>query len=380
MKYPFKHFLSAFFALSFCSSLFANTTHTNTLFPPSRTGFSAGIEALYLKPTDNNTEYAFAGVQLLNSLAVEDTVTNQTERAIDPTSDWGFRIDLAYAFPCTKYDITAAYTQLDLTSTDSIEVPPNNVINAGSGVTGPFVVLEPLNQLIVSAAEPLFGSATSQVEYNLKAVDLDLGQHFVGCNYDLRLFGGLRYAKLDRDLQATGFPPIPTPEHTSSIISPGLQDMKSHFKGVGPHFGAKGRYGFCRGFALDADVEAALLVGQVDSSAKAQVSYVFTNSDSTAFIENLDYFTQHSENRTVGALEGKLGVDYTYAFGCRCQSALVVGVGYQASVYYDAIENQGINYFAQQAAGVASNQQITVPADTDNLAFNGPYLSVKYCA
>jgi len=324
----------ALIALGLSAPAFADST---VLVPSQHGGFKVGVDALYLRPTNSDLNYATV-IEPNSSF----TSGFQRNAYVDPSYDWGFYAQIGYLFPCTGNDLTLGYTYLRSDETDSVV----------AGTAGTIGVL-PLAFVI----DGPFGSAVGKSKFNLNVVDLDGGQRFTTGAYDMRMFAGLRYANIDHHLQTLANP-------TSVDGISGNQEFKSQFRGLGPRIGVDGRYCLSSGFGVDANLSTALLVSHID----AHYDGATTSDGTTTQFESKN----GTENRLVPVLEAKLGVDYTYIMDCRCKSALAFEAGYQATNYFNAVDHAR----AVDSSGTEFAYQNT----TSDIGFDGIYLGVKYYA
>ena len=347
------------FAADCCSS--------QVLVPSQHGGFKVGIDALYLRPNGSDLGYATT-VTFPSSFPLG----LENNKSVDPSYDWGVYAQVGYLFPCTGNDLTLGYTYLNTNNTDSIV--------AATPTAGPAtgIFITPLSALADGVAfnpvlptAGLFGAAQGKSEYTLNVVDLEAGQRFTTGAYDLRMFAGLRYANMDTKLKTLAEPfPVGSVAGSNMSVS-GVQDFHSQFRGVGPRIGVDARYCLSSGFGLDADLSTTLLVGNVDSHYKAAVTGpVGTPPVSTT----LAFDAKNGSNtRVVPVLEAKLGGDYTYIMDCRCKSALVLEAGYQVTNYFN-VSDVHSRVISPDTASFLST------GSTGDVAFDGPYLGVKYYA
>ncbi len=330
----------ALVALGLSAPAFADST---VLVPSQHGGFKVGIDALYLRPTNSDLNYA-------TTVSFPTNFRQGFERnaTIDPSYDWGFYAQVGYLFPCTGNDLTLAYTYLRSDETDSVV-----------GVSSGEALLLPIGQLFSGAT---FGVATGKAKFDLNAVDLEGGQRFTTGTYDMRMFAGLRYANIDHQLQSFGAP------FSSSGTTFGAQEFKSQFRGLGPRIGVDGRYCLSSGFGVDANLSTALLIGHVDGCYDAAFT---TGTGDDLTVTNFSA-KNGSENRVVPVLEGKLGVDYTYIMDCRCKSALTFEAGYQATNYFNADDHARVVSTSGTSFAYQNN--------TSDVAFDGIYFGVRYYA
>lgn len=347
------------FAADCCSS--------SVLVPSQHGGFKVGIDALYLRPTSSGLDYATLVLNNQTNFALG----YERNQVIDPSYDWGVYAQVGYLFPCTGNDLTLGYTYLNNNNTSSVIAPtPGTDTTSNSGIAVlPLSVLAQATDPDVLTDPVLFGAVEGKSEYTLNVVDLEAGQRFTTGAYDMRMFAGLRYANIDTTLKsfAHPFPEGSTGDVNTSLA--GFQDFHSQFRGIGPRIGVDARYCLSSGFGLDADLSTSLLVGTVDSHYNAAVI------DTTTTPPTATLFTSRngSNTRVIPVIEAKLGGDYTYIMDCRCKSALVLEAGYQVTNYFNASDHH-TRVVSTDGGSFLSN------GDCNNIAFDGPYLGVKYYA
>lgn len=353
MEKNLKYLFVAIFAFCLSTATFAADCSSSTLRIPSQHGgFKVGIDALYLRSTSSDSEYA----TLFPPTIIQDYSLGETRsQVIDPSYDWGLHAQVGYLFPCTGNDVTIGYTYLKTNDGNSVVVgvPPD--IRSFITVL-PLSIIGGVNLLPQLAT---FRSAEGKLEHELSVVDLEAAQRFTTGAYDMRMFAGLRYANIDSSLNTFAY----------SFTRRGAQDFQSQFRGLGPRIGVDARYCLSSGFGLDADVSTSLLVGQMDSryDLSAVVDSIFAPRLS-------DEFTSRNGSNTcvVPVLEAKLGGDYTYIVDCRCKSTLVLEAGYQVTNYFNASD-------LRMRVLNPRNAALLSPGDQNDIAFDGPYLGVKYC-
>jgi hypothetical protein len=327
----------ALIALGLSAPAFASSV----IVPSQQGGFKIGVDALYLRPTNSDLGYA-----TLFSFAVPG-LTSTRNNFVDMSYDWGFYAQVGYLFPCTGNDLTFGYTYLRSNDNDSVVTP------ASAGA--PEVALVPWQDIFGQNA---FDSARGKAEIDLNVADLEAGQRFSAGGYDMRMFAGLRYAKIDYTLNAVGSRTSVAP------LQVGTQEFTSNYRGIGPRIGVDGRYCLRSGFGLDANFSTALLVGNVDAK------YGATNLVGGVLPALARTANSGSRTRVVPVLEAKLGADYTYIVNRCSKSSLVFEAGYQVTNYFNAVDH------ARVVNGFSVSSQNT----TSDVAFDGPYLGVKYYA
>lgn len=348
----------ALVALGLSAPAFADSS---VLVPSQHGGFKVGIDALYLRPTNSDLGYATVITTPANS-----TIGYNNNRSVEPSFDWGVYAQIGYLFPATGNDLTLGYTYLSSNETDSV-VAPTPSINNGTATSNGQIFVSPLSVLSTignEAGDTGFGGAQGKARVTLNVVDLEAGQRFTTGSYDMRMFAGLRYANINSKEDAAGVP-FQLSGVTSGNVNTttaGAQEFSTQFNGVGPRIGVDARYCLNSGFGLDADLSTSLLAGRANSNYYANFSTNTGNVISTANFASKN----GNDTRLVPVLEAKLGVDYTYITDCRCKSSLVFEAGYQTTNYFNTADKVSID------AGFAGGR------NTTDVAFDGPYLGVKF--
>jgi Legionella pneumophila major outer membrane protein precursor. len=357
MKNSLKQLSLALFALGLSTPSFANS---NLLVPSQHGGLKVGIDALYVRSSNQDLSYA----QFVGTNFTTDVVSNKT---VDSSYDSGIYAQIGYLFPCTGNDLTLGYTYIDIDDTDTV-VAPRPSINSGLAIANGVVQVMPLGVL---AGDQSFGSALGKARFSLNSFDLDAGQRFTTGFCDVRLFAGLRYANMTNTL-TTVADRFPVPEFNPGVNNTvsGEQTFNSQFRGVGPRIGVDGRYCLRGGFGVDANLSTALLAGWIDSDYSAQIdTYSFTQNNLTSQQFSVK---SRSDHCVVPAVEAKLAVDYTHIMNRHCKSSIVVEAGYQATRYFNANE---------QASVLNPNDgSLLSDGGVSGVGFDGPYFGVKYYA
>ncbi len=336
--------LFAALTLGLSAPTFADTL---LMIPSQKGGVKVGLDPLYLRATNSDSDYATSF-----SFPPDTTDTVTTNAIVDPSYTWGVYAQLGYLFPCTGNDITLGYTYLHTSDTASL------IPSSTSDIS--FVSVLPAGSLGLAGLQPaVFDSATSKSEFTLNAADLEFGQRFMVDSCDIRLFTGLRYANINSDFFANAFivngnvPP-------NTVYIP--QEFTSQYRGIGPRLGVEGRYSVQGGFGFDANVSSALLVGNIDAKYNASLALSPTSPSIASFEE-----TNGSSPRIVPVVEAKLGVDYAYIMDSDSKSSLVFEIGYQTTTYFNAVDR-----------GRIVEDTILSDSRTIDATFDGMYLGVKY--
>lgn len=306
------------------------------LIAPHQDGYwTFGAQANYFQP-NNDFNYAYGSFSTTTSGTPTINDIQSRTFAVDSDNDWGWGVDVTYHFPGEGRDVTLAFTQLNTSDSNSVEVGD-----------GEFATINPMlsgrsSGKNLFGLETAFGSAEGEVDTNYDAVDLTFGQLIsVGRRVDLHPFAGLRYAYID--YKATG-------EYSNlSIIDPtvdselvGEQTLKSNFQGVGPRLGSDAMVNLGRGFSLKGTLGVSLLAGSIDAEDSASVTSITVSGSSLTVnsIATNDHDIDTS-TRVVPEADAKLAAMYHTEFS----QGYGVGfeVGYQVTNYFNAIVNNTVD-------------------------------------
>lgn len=433
----------------------SGTSRCDVTVPSYCGGFTFGLTGLYWRPSTAHQDYALT-YPSLDSATGDLLLTNGHYHSVGDKYNWGWSANVGYIFPCSGNDVTLRYTHWNNDNHDSVgtfafadpslsffgdfttlfTTSPITIVASvvpGTGVTGTFTTAVPAGTAIDLFANGFdVDTISARSEFTNHTWDLEFGQAInVGCNFRLHWFGGVRYSRLEHNLDVTtdfitdgtffgaSFTDIVTvavsAEATSALISvtPAFDvtgalrevvNQKSDFNGVGPRFGIDASYNFCGGFGIVGSLSTSLLVGDIDSHYAERVTStggdVLFNPDETviegavlpftgvefdavvtdfsaltvdvdlADFTFVDTFSYHhpSETRVVPNVDAKLGVDWTYQF-CNCsRTKLTIEAGYMVSHYWNAVDRLSATGLLQPEA--RSRQTL-------DMSFDGPYVGVQ---
>jgi hypothetical protein len=311
-------------------------------------GFTFGVSGLYWRPSSSHRQYGATVLdEDIGDIGQDDfSILSRTRpHAIDPNFDWGFRVNAGYIFPCSGNDIKLTYTHFNSSDNDTVAefpLPSLAAIDllqndpffgptlAFTNESTPVVLVLPVNAIFDSAffdTTSVSGSLSASSLFKNQTWDLDFGQAInVGCHFNFRLFGGLRYSKVQHDLNttseisATGTLPVPgtgegglifenitvgvledptsffdsnivqesfllfnNGDSTTLTLAVEVEDIlhrKSRFEGWGPRIGFDLNYQLCGGFGFVGSVATSLLVGHVNNEVNEHLIGSGTFEDS----------------------------------------------------------------------------------------------------
>ncbi len=308
------------------------------LIAPHQDGYwTFGAQANYFQP-NNDFNYAYGSfTTTTNGSPTINDIQSKTF-AVGSDNDWGWGVDVTYHFPGEGRDVTLAFTQLNTSDSNSVEVGDGefatiNPMLSGrsSGKGNPF------------GLETAFGEAEGKVDTNYDAVDLTFGQLItVGRRVDLHPFAGLRYAYID--YKATGeYSNFPLIDPTINNELVGEQTLKSNFQGVGPRLGSDAMVNLGSGFSLKGTLGVSLLAGNIDAEDSSVLTTLTTSRGSALEIisETIADHDVDTSMRVVPEADAKLAAMYHTEFN----QGYGVGfeVGYQVTNYFNAIVNNTVD-------------------------------------
>lgn len=460
--------LSGYVANSFAALPTSNTSKCDVCVPNYCGGFTFGLTGLYWRPSSPLLDYAltypsaYAFTSGSTTSVSGSTFSNGCYHNTDHRYDWGFKANIGYVFPCSGNDVYLTYTNWTHSNTDrpgnhfGFILPATSLgssfATSGLGLSPTFVTslstIPVTGTALLGAAAATFATTLPSTTLTLAidpstitiadiygksrlqdhTWDLDFGQGInVGCNFRMRWFGGLRYSRLERDLDigtlanfASTTPSTPATGLTFGVTTAAgtvagagtvapvfslagtINDylhQKSDFNGIGPRFGVDASYHLGGGFGVIGNIATSLLIGRThDTSCETvntagTVSLVGTaaggstatiavdgvpltstlvNSAVLAFdpatLTQVFSFSYDHENRVVPNIDAKLGLDWTYQF-CNCsRTKLTIEAGWMVSHYFNAVDR--LTSLAAFGPDLSNRRAADV-------SFDGPYLNVQ---
>ena len=321
----------------------------NLMAPHQEGSWSFGVQANYFEP-NNDLNYALASQTGTNTANV---TTNGTRTyAVNSDYDWGWGADITYHFPGEGRDVTLAFTQLNTSDHDSVDLDDsgwNNVSGVG---------LYPSSTKIGSINTPgSFDAAEGKVSTDYDAVDLTFGQVITaGQRITLHPFAGLRYAMIDYDATSvyTSF------DQNGDVSQQFTGKLESDFNGVGPRLGSDAAVNLGSGFSLRGTLGVSLLVGSMDVDSKTtNLNYSGTTINSqTDGVHDVD-----TNTRVVPEADAKLSAmyhaDFNNGYGLGFEA------GWQVTNYFDAIQNNTVS------------STVDTSTEYTNFFMQGPYARIQ---
>jgi hypothetical protein len=305
-----------------------------------RPHFEVSGSLLYLQPGAGDLEY---GTLITPLPLVAPTWTNQ---ALKPDFSPTFRVGLRY-MPTETDDIQLNWTHLSATANASVFAAPTQMV-------GPPYLIGPESALYKDG----FGSVQSQYD----AVNFDAGHNFCAeCSFQLRVFGGVEYARIGQNL--TGL--FQSPDGTAS----NGYTSNSVFNGAGPRLGLKGQY-VLGDLQFIGEVAGAGLIGTSQSHIN------FTTISPAAGL-NTQGLTSPSATQVIPSIDARLATAYSFplsGFGL-----FKIELGYQAAVYFNAISQYALTNVPTSLTLPPVGIYLATEQHTQsNFTDQGPYVTASW--
>ena len=321
---------------------------------PDQSGmWSFGGTAVLMQPNNRSFNYADTITNSFNSAGTQFT-SDTNNHSVNEGYSWWFGADITYAFPGNGRDVALAYEGLHGTTTDhtstAAPIGANNTLLFSSFSGFPYLTAE------------------GEAKTNYDAGDLVFGQKLdVSSRIRLHPFAGLRYAHINtEDIGTYGGgesssatfdvdDPFPTSTHSSESAK-----LENTFNGIGPRFGSDAQVNLGEGFSVRGRLGLSALIGSRSIDNSAVISYLDANNTAVGYINGAS--NSDSQTRVIPEIDGRLGLNYTYAFDSNM--ALGVEAGWQATNYFNVIAD-------------SLNADTGQYDNNSNFALQGPYARLQ---
>jgi hypothetical protein len=272
---------------------------------------------------------------------------NWSNQSIDPKYSPAFKIGLRY-MPTEFDDIALDWTHLNATDSASVSASPNQFVGP------PYSIGPPAGVAFTN------GTANGSLQSQYDAANLVAGHTFcAGCPFQLRVFGGVEFARLGENLTGTFQDATTATSHSYT--------SNSLFTGAGPRLGVRGQYNVGP-LQFFGEAAGAGLIGTSQSGIN------FTTSSpallAVGITTNDQALTSANATAVVPSFDAKLGTAYTFPFSD--YGLFKIEAGYQVAVYFNAVNEYALSNVAVSplSTGVylATEQQLKT-----NLTIQGPY-------
>jgi hypothetical protein len=285
--------------------------------------------ANYLVPSYDAIDYAS-----ITNTSVSG-VRSAVGESVDPSFSWGYMVAAGYMIR-EDFDIQASWMANTNESDSSVGAGAGNTLTLSNGHAD-----------VLTGAQTATASSNEKLTY--EQFDLHIGQyHEMHESLDTRVFAGIRYAKVDLDVDN---------RYTSSnYTGVAVNDYDSKFSGWGPQVGMDLEYKAWEQVGIVGRFAGAFLVGKQEASSTT----AYTPNTVQANVK------AETETRLVPAIDAKLGMNVYFPL-MDTNDAIVVEGGYQAAYYFNAV-NQ-INADSASASTYENNYS--------DVGLTGPYLNIS---
>ncbi len=287
--------------------------------------FNVGVEFLYVEPSSSDFLYAnMFGFQADSEISAN----NQKFKAVDPSNDWAYHVDLSYTMAGSNPNFTLGWTHLDTRDSSSMRFDGLTASQNGAPARDVFdFVANFINSGTFYAGVT---SVAGRTEYEYTDVDLIMGKEFVLQNrYHFNPFAGVRYAEIESQDHIKYI-------NTNAQVGRQLHsrvELRNDFDGVGPRVGTDIAIEISDSFSLVARAASSIIIGSLDWSATA-AQYQYNGNDLA--ITNLGESRDHDVNIIVPEVEYRVGVNYIHEFSP--ETTLIVEAGWSGMHYVDVID------------------------------------------
>ena len=275
--------------------------------PDKAGGWTAMAEVMFMRPSTGELDFAIEDPQ------DGSKVTTGRVLSVDTDYEPGFQIGVGYDFAGTGVDAKLAWSRLRTSNDESATAPAGSTLIATLSSKG------------TGEGSSDADSARANVDFDYDVVDFEVGQTFqAGSSVDIRLFGGVRYANMDHDMEVFyqgGTFDAQGPDDGALVTS------KVDFSGIGPRIGVGGSWDLGSDFSLFGHTAVSLLVSDFDAS------HVETSdSQNNPFRVNV---TQDFDTRVVPVVEISLGAGWVNRLSW---GLLTLRGGYEVQNWFNVVD------------------------------------------
>lgn len=328
------------------SALYAGTVGNPMVVPTGTTlmanstpgTWTLGIEALYLKLTAPNYQYA----QVNSNLTPYNSVNNQS---VSNTAQMAFAADATYHFVGTDRTVGLSYMHANFDDSNT------TTLGAGQTFAEPFGMLPSRHDYV--------NSIKGETHNRYDAADLVLGQTLrVGNTVELHPFMGLRYVDLNSRENSTYYNDTSYSTSRQPVYPvEGTVQTTSYFQGMGPRAGFDTTVHLGSSFSIVGTMGGTLALGYDDFTTLTQVNGELPTKSSLP----KDWYV-------VPELDARLGLDYQH--GINQGNSFDIQLGYQVVNYFNALDlnNTDVN------GSSLTDGQVNSTINKQDFGFSGPYL------
>lgn len=312
--------------------------------------FEGSIAPMWLKPHGSNLDYA------VQTFTLAPLSPSWKVYEVHPDYSLGYDASFKIYFNRCKTWVTLDYQHFH--SSNSAHVVVDDLANR----VGPFFEVGP------EAA--VYKQAHGNASFTLDELNLDYGISFDFCDrLRTSLFGGVSFARVRQTLNNRY-------SSLDDVFSRSIE-VPSNFRGVGPQLGIDFAYKVWECLDVTGSSVGAILIGEQSNHTEFQ-SFSPNLVKDGQFFGN-DQFT-HVKERTqsVPVFTQRLGLAYSILFCC-CYD-LTIEAGYEAKVYFNAIQSVDISSEVVNVPEPQNSDAVnarTFHRTLSNFVLSGPYLNLS---
>lgn len=336
------------------SSVAAHANDSTSLIPIQKSGFTASITGLYLRPSASNLEYAVFTTPL------PLPAPNWKQENVDPGYSGAFDLSLQYNMINGRENVK--FDWLHFRSNDSAAA-----YSSPETSVGPSYYYGPAEQFLLNTG------ANSTVKFNIDDGNL-VFSHLIDLTHNIQVnpFIGISAAHLKEDITNNywGTDPVYGP-YTHAVYE------KSTFTGIGPRIGFDGRYFITNRIAITGGIAGNLLAGVLNYSTDFTSWTGYTGDAAHNNTPANTSMADQNLNRIVPEIDAKITMLYKFPFD-KSGSELTLQAGFMYAVYFNAINQVLPSTLVPGSWEAGSVAIINQSQQQSNIDLRGPFVSISW--
>jgi Legionella pneumophila major outer membrane protein precursor len=299
---------------------------------------------LFLQPGSGDLEYG----TLVSPFPLP--TPNWVNQSLMPNFSPAFNVGLRY-IPSESNDVRLDWTHLNTSASASVVGAPGQMVGP------PFEV---------GPTASVYQTGHGNVRFAYDSVNVDAGHTFCfDCFFKFRVFAGVEFARISQNLNGTfaSYDGVTSASNTTVSL----------FTGAGPRFGARGEYGI-GDFEFFGEMAGAGLIG----TSQSRLNFSATSTAAPGLPQpNNQSLVSPNETQVVPSFDARLGT--TYAFPPTAYGQFKVELGYQATIYMNAVNQYSITQVPVPPAPASVGVFLaTSPHLQNSFTTQGPYVTARW--